>query len=132
MKRMKKFKFASLSLACLLGVGVITTLSLKGNPMQKAEAGTGPTYSITQAQASSASDSYGIFSWWGGASFEEYGSGWNCFASKSGEFISAYHNNLNYATKVTVKIAFVSCDSTNSPKVYLVVDYSKTSSKKNT
>ena len=130
---MKKtiIKSIGLSLACLLGVGSAISLSLRGQPIQRVDAGTGPTYSITQAQAYGASGtSYSIFSWWGGADWEEYGTKWNCLVSKSGEFISAYHDNLNSASKVTVKINFVSCDSTDSPKIYLVVDYSKQSSKK--
>ena len=131
MKKSSLFKKISLALALFLGVGGISTgLSLKDRPTEKAEAGTGPTYTITQAQADGASGtSYGIFDWWGGASWSTYGSGYNCFASHSGKFISAYHTNLNYATKVTVKINFVSCDFTN-PKIYLVVDYSTTLSKK--
>ena len=131
MKKSSLIKKMTLALALLLGAGgVATGLSLRETPTQRAEAGTGPTYTISQKQAYEASGtSYGIFSWWGGASWQEYGTKWNCFASTSGKFMSAYHANLNYATKVTVKINFVSCDSTDKPSLYLKV-YSKTSSKK--
>ena len=122
----KKITFG-LVLSFAMG-GIAASLSLEKTPAKRVDAGTGPTYTITVTQASSGT-SYSIFNWWGGANFDS-DDGWDSFASTSGEFISAYHTNLNYATKVTVKIDFVSCDSTNSPSMYLVVDYTKQSGKK--